>query len=994
VNRDALKSQLRAEQHELSADVFRLLVDTVQDYAIFVLDPLGFVATWNVGAERIKGYAPAEIIGRHFSTFYPPEDIAADKPRHELQVAREQGRIEDEGWRLRKDGSRFWANVIITALRDPSGKLTGFGKVTRDLTKQREADEELRRSEERFRLLVEGVRDYAIYMLDPDGRVATWNSGAEKIKGYEAHEIIGKSFSMFFTEEARAAGDPRRELEIARSDGRFEEEGWRIRKDGSRFWASVAVTAIHGARGELLGFAKVTRDLTARRAGEETARQLIAQRVAREVAEASEARLRDEGERYRRLSRRLEVILEGVGDGISAQDRTGRLRFANSAAARTCGFDTVEELLDADTEEILRRFEVLDEQGRPFDFEQLPGRRAMVTGQPSSALLRVRNLLTGKSSWSRVRASAVLGSDGEPELAVNIWHDISEQRQRDRQERFIGATTSALASSLDYRQMLATLAHTLVPDLADWCAIHLLEGTELKTAAVAHVDPQKLVLAHELQLRFPPDPNGPGGLWKALRTGQSSLHEEVPDELLVAGASDAEHLSYLRKLDVQSTMVVPIVVRDRPVGAITLISSDPLRHYDRNDLALAEEVGRRTGVSVDNARLFEGAQAAAKRAEEASKIKDEFLATVSHELRTPLGAIVGWSVLLRDRNADPAMAKGIEVIHRNAQAQAKIIDDILDVSRIVAGNLRLELKQTDLAATIRAAMEVVATAANAKHIALNFVPPLEPCLLTADHERLQQVVWNLLSNAVRFTDDGGRITITLQREGTKVMIIVEDTGRGIDAQFLPHVFERFKQGDSSTTRRVGGLGLGLAIVRHIVELHGGQTHAHSAGLGRGSAFTIILPDHPITTHTPEPEHNAAHVSAHPLPNEVASLQGLRVLLVDDEPDSRELLEMVLAQAGATVTSAGSAREAFELLQSGRPNVLVSDIGMPDEDGYAFIRRVRALDEAALGRIPSLALTAYTRGVDRAKALAVGFTAHMGKPVNPDELVRTVARLMR
>ncbi|HET7458661.1 MAG TPA: PAS domain-containing sensor histidine kinase [Gemmatimonadaceae bacterium] len=254
-----------------SAGLYKLLVESVTDYAIFALDPKGQILSWNAGAERMKGYKASEIVGQHFSTFYLPEDLAAGKPTWELEVASREGRFEDEGWRVRKDGTAFWANVVITALRAPTGDLVGFAKVTRDLTDRRRAEEELRDSEERFRLLVHGVRDYAIFMLDPDGRVASWNVGAERAKGYKASEIIGRHFSVFYPEELVAAGFPQHELEVAAQVGRFEDEGWRIRKDGTRFWANVVITALRDPAGRLVGYGKVTRDLTERRAAEAAA---------------------------------------------------------------------------------------------------------------------------------------------------------------------------------------------------------------------------------------------------------------------------------------------------------------------------------------------------------------------------------------------------------------------------------------------------------------------------------------------------------------------------------------------------------------------------------------------------------------------------------------------------------------------------------------------------------------------------------------------------
>jgi PAS domain S-box-containing protein len=303
--------------HE-AGQLHALLVDSVLDYAIFALDPHGYILSWNAGARRLKGYSADEIVGKHFSTFYPPEKVAERFPEYELKVAAQVGRFEDEGWRVRKDGSRFWASVVITALRDPGGRLIGFGKVTRDLTDRRATEEALRESEERFRLLVQNAKDYAIFMLDPGGHVATWNDGAQRIKGYAAEEIIGRHFSTFYPPEDIAAGKPPRELEIAERVGKYEEEGWRVRKDGSLFWASVVISALRNADGRLVGFGKVTRDLTQRRAAEEDARRAAVEQAARRAAELRERELQSLAERLRHQAVELEVANRAKGQFLAA----------------------------------------------------------------------------------------------------------------------------------------------------------------------------------------------------------------------------------------------------------------------------------------------------------------------------------------------------------------------------------------------------------------------------------------------------------------------------------------------------------------------------------------------------------------------------------------------------------------------------------------------------------------------------------------------------
>ena len=654
-----------------SEERFRLLVESVRDYAICMLDPEGHVLTWNLGAERFKGYKADEIIGTHFSRFYPPEALAKGLPEEELRRANEDGAFEDEGWRVRKDGSMFWANVVITAMRDDAGKLVGYAKVTRDLTQRRHQEEALRISEERFRLLVEGVSDYAIFMLDVNGRIASWNVGAQRIKGYTAEEIIGQHFSVFYPREVVESGWPAHELHEAATAGRFVDTGWRVRKDGSMFWANVTITAMRDETGKLLGFAKLTRDLTERRRAE-----------AMEVAS-------------------------------------------------------------------LQREEILD----------------------------------------------------------------------------------------------------------------------------------------------------------------------------------------------------------------------------------AERTARMT-------------------AQRATQLKDEFLATLSHELRTPLSAILGWTqVLLKARaGSEVDQRRAIEVIDRNARAQMQLIDDLLDLSRIMTGKLRLDLRQIAILDVVRAAIDSAAPAAATKEIRL--ISLLDPgrAVVNGDASRLQQVVWNLLTNAIKFTPRGGQVQVLLQRVNSHVELSVSDTGIGIPATFLPQVFDRFSQRDGSSTRAHGGLGLGLAICKQLVELHGGTIRVASPGEGMGTTFSVDLP---VSIMQVESERQRIHPTAELHDGDAMALprlDGVHAFIVDDEPDARDLLQRVLQDQGATVTAFESADAALAAVAASRPTIIVSDIGMPGMDGYQMMRTLRA-NEPRESRIPALALTAFARAEDRKRALVAGFQAHLAKPFDVGELMLLVADLV-
>jgi PAS domain S-box-containing protein len=407
------------------------------------------------------------------------------------------------------------------------------------------------------------------------------------------------------------------------------------------------------------------------------------------------------------------------------------------------------------------------------------------------------------------------------------------------------------------------------------------------------------------------------------------------------------------------------------------------------------DIHERKQAESEREKLLKEAQTAHKQAEIANRMKDEFLATVSHELRTPLNAILGWTQMLKNGIVGyEQLPKAIETIERNSRSQAQLVEDLLDVTRIVSGKLRLNVKPVELSSIVETAIDTVRPAAEARSVEIEKRFDEHPALVSGDAERLQQIVWNLLSNAIKFTPKGGRVTVNLERAEDAAQITVADTGKGIEPEFLPYVFERFRQADGTTTRKQGGLGLGLAIVKHLVELHGGEISAESEGVGKGAVFTVRLPLRALTEAVPD-ENGASSV----LNLNLASgselsidLHGLRIVVVDDERDARELLRSLLTTYGAEATICSSADEAFEAVRREKPDLLVSDIGMPNEDGYSLIAKIRRLPETEGGKTPAIALTAFARIEDRIHALSQGFQMFVPKPVEPNELIAAIRSL--
>jgi PAS domain S-box-containing protein len=627
-------------------------------------------------------------------------------------------------------------------------------------------------SEELFRLMVESVGDYAVFAADTSGRILSWNPGVLRLLGYEEGEWVGRHASIIFTPEEIERGEHVLEMETAAREGRAEDNRWHVRRDGARFWANGMLMPLRDAGGRLRGFAKILRDNTA--------------------AKEQEDLLRNKRDL-------LAATLDSLPGVFYVFDSAGRFLRWNTNFERVTGYNAGE---------IARM--------TPLDFFRGEDRR-------------------------------------------HIEERIGEV--------FAKGSSTAEAS-------LVTKSGERIP--------YFFTGSRFNFGGVECV-----------------------------------------------------------------------------VGM---------------------------GVDITERRLAEESERAARReAEEANRLKDEFLATLSHELRTPLTAMLGWSRLLRSGGIGEEMAaRALESIERNAEAQRQLVDDILDVSSIISGKLRLDVRPISVVSVVESAVDAVRPAADAKRIELRVVIGARMGALNGDPDRLRQVVWNLLSNAVKFTPEGGRVEVRAERTEGVVRVVVNDTGRGIEPDFLPHVFDRFRQADASTTRTHGGLGLGLSIVRHIVEMHGGSVSAESAGAGLGATFTVTLPT--------EPTLGKASVEAAPRVEDCPpSLEGLHILVLDDEADTCEVVAAVLTKCSARVTTATSAAEALEAVAAADFDLIVSDIGMPGVDGYEFIRRVRARErESGARQTPAVALTAYAREEDRRRAFRAGFQMHLAKPVEPGELTAVVA----
>ena len=856
----------------------------------------------------------------------------------------------------------------------------------------------------RLAAIVESSDD-AIVSKDLNGIITSWNQGAEELFGFTAEEAIGRSITMVIPQDRLPEEDM--VLGRIRHGQRVEHfETIRQRKDGTLIPISLTVSPIRDANGTIVGASKIARNISDRKRIETELESLQRRLMALAIASAS---ILTSPDTDAIASKAIDVARDVfAADGYAlwrvSADGTWRIvrshgisdEFAARAIARSDqrgapGVPFSEPLVSED----VRTTPMLSDMHEAYAREGISSMVIFpltIRGERRGTIVFYSHRRVSFRSVDVQVGSALANLVAAALTTADLYEEQRKAREaadhaRD-QAAFLAEAGTVLSSSLNYEETLRSVARLAVPTIGDWCAVDIVSDRgELNRIAVTHVDPQKVEYARQLQERYPADPNAPGGVHEVIRTGNPAYMSRIPPALVEATAVDDEHLRIIRELNLTSYMCVPLTTQGRVIGAITFVSAESGRQYSEADVRFARELASRASLAIENARAYE-------RANEASRLKDEFLATLSHELRTPLNAVLGYARMMRTQTlpADKAQTAW-DVVERNATSLQQIIEDVLDVSRIVAGRLRLHVEPVDLPTILRESLATVMPAADLKGVRVETV--IEPLTvpISGDASRLQQVVWNLLSNAIKFTPRGGKVQLRLARVNSHVEVVVSDTGQGIAAEFLPYVFERFRQADSSFSREHGGLGLGLAIAKQLAEMHGGTITGSSNGLGAGATFAVKLPLMIVHQQPPEnvpPQHPHVDRKAPEL-EPAPRIDGVRVLVVDDEPDSLGLLRTALERGGASVRTAQSGPEALDAIRAERPDVLVADIGMPGMDGLQLIRVIRQMEEP-LRSTPAAALTAYARAQDRVTSLASGFHMHLAKPIDPLELIVAIATL--
>lgn len=940
-------------QLRLIADALPVLISYVDCDECYRFVNRSYKEWFKTETENLNGKTVREVIGE--------AAYQAVKPNIERVLAGEEFTFE----RLMPylGGERFIRVNYIPDRDAETKQIKGFFALVQDVSESKRAEARLRESEVKFSKAFNASPLALTISSLVTGKLIEVNDTFVNVTGFSREEAIGRT-TVELGLWAKLL-DREEEMETVRRTGQIRDAEFLFRgKDGKEIYGLLSAEEIE-INNESYALT-VIQNITKRKQAEEKLRQSDARlRLAIEISQTST----------------FEIDLQT--DRVET-DQSGR-EIYGWKPDEPLTFSQVQTHFHPDDREPVRQAveaALAPDGAGEFEVEQ--------------RIIRT----DGETRWIRVRGRAFFEGEAEEKHPVRIlgtYIDITTRKSEELDRQFL----LELGEKIRYGDFNAA---RLLDDAAETTCRHLGAGRCLFIEIKESDDLG--IIRHEY---FKPGMPPIAGEYRISDYSPQTLEDIKNGHIIVNrdAERDPRTAEFYRKTyepyGEKSYISIPLFTDGR-WAAIFWISDDRTRNWTEREIAFASTVGERAWLAVEKLRadeerenLLRRERSARSEAEEASRLKDEFLATVSHELRTPLNAILGWSQMLAaNKLGENETARAVQTIYRNARSQAQLIEDILDVSRIITGKLRIEPSPIALAPVVQAAVESLRPALEAKHIRLQMRLDFERRMVNADAGRWQQVVWNLLSNAIKFTPAGGQITIELETGENETKIIVSDTGQGIEPEFLPYVFDRFRQADGSPTRNHGGLGLGLSIVRHIVDLHGGTVAAASEGENSGTTFTVSLPLAEIgqkqSKETVEAkETTSASVQANGVSGQI---EGLRILLVDDEPDTLELLASFLDKNKAETKAVSSVAAALETLQNWRPDVIVSDIAMPEEDGYSLIKKLRALPPEAGGTIPVVALTAYVGIKERTKVLSNGFQMYVPKPVEPTELLGALANFVR
>jgi PAS domain S-box-containing protein len=804
----------------------------------------------------------------------------------------------------------------------------------------------------RLAAVVEAI-DAALITTDLEGLITSWNGAAERLFGYSTAETVGTSIAQVFP--ANRLDEMQDVLDRVGHGETLQFETVRAHRDGAQLPVSLTVAPILGANGEPTGTLQIARDLSSR-------------------------------QRAERAAGWLSAIVESSDDAILSKDLNGIVTSWNKAAERMFGY-TAPEIIGKS----IRTLIPADRQAEE-DVVLASIRR----GQKVDHFETIRKRKDGSLVPISLTVSPIVDPHGRVIGASKIARDISDR------VRLEAAKAHLLIEAEENAAVTEKLNHvgTIVASALDRDSVVqavIDAATEVTTAQFGAFFYNVTDERGESSMLYAISGAPREAFSKAPTPRSTEVFAPIFDYERVVRSDDITKDSrYARttphglpagEFPVHSYLAVPVRNRSGDVAGALFFGHAQVGRFAERHERLAVGVASWAAIALENASLYVGVQ-------EAGRLKDEFLATLSHELRTPLNAILGYARMIRAGIVAPERhQKAVETIERNATSLTQIVEDVLDVSRIISGKMRLNVQPVNVPDVVRSAVEAVLPAADAKGVRIDMI--LDPAAgpISGDPERLHQVVWNLMSNAVKFTSRHGRVHVRVERVDSHVEVVVSDTGVGIPRNFVPHIFERFRQADAGTTRERGGLGLGLSITRQLVEMHGGTIDATSAGEGKGATFRVRLPLMIVQTDLLS-ERIRPTVPLNERDVNVPDLRGVSVLAVDDDPDAVTMVREILEAAGAQVWTAGSAPQALDVLRAVRPDVLVADLGMPQMDGFALIREIRRHSDPVVSQLAAAALTAYARSEDRTKALRSGFQIHLSKPIDPGELMAAIAALAR